>query len=452
MKFYLVGIILLISQVFGQVAGDLNVDPNGPGSQSNEVERRRAYEPFEELERKRAEEEQRKKWKFSEDHVVIRLASKEQLEARIANGAKANEPLGDVAGIKRVSPLFPEKAIPSMAAWRAEHPVLDRWMLAEVEKGTDIRALVATLNENTLVDVAEPDYLFQLADGGPSETAEPDTTGESGLSALPESGGANPDMDKQWHLERSKIKEAWQYLEDQGLPAGGSSGIVVAVIDSGVDYTHPDLAPNMWVNGDEIPDNGIDDDGNGIVDDIHGADFLSDKRNHNGNPTDHNGHGTHVAGIIAAVADNDLGGVGVAYNSRIMAIKAAQYNGSLTNSDIAESIYYAIENGADVINMSFGGSAPSLLTRDALEIAFGQAVLVAAAGNSGLHTESPPKIPTPVPFYPAAWPFVIGVMAENIASNFKGEWLVGFSNWDSRPSSRIEYEMMAPGFQIYSTL
>ncbi|MDB4406027.1 S8 family serine peptidase, partial [bacterium] len=319
---------------------------------------------------------------------------------------------------------------------------------------TDVKALVATLNKNTLVDVAEPDYLFQLADGGPSETADPATgkEGASGLSALPVSGDANPEIDKQWHLERSKVKEAWQYLEDQGLPPGGSSDVVIAVIDSGVDYTHPDLAPNMWINSREIPDNGIDDDGNGIVDDIHGADFLSNRSNHNGNPTDHNGHGTHCAGIIAAVADNDLGGVGVAYNSRIMAIKAAQYNGSLTSSDIAESIYYAVENGADVINMSFGGSAASVLVRDALEIAFGQAVLVAAAGNSGYQTEPKTKFVAVVPFYPASWPFVIGVMAESSTPGSKGEWLAGFSNWDSMPSSRIEYEMMAPGVQIYSTL
>jgi subtilisin family serine protease len=133
-----------------------------------------------------------------------------------------------------------------------------------------------------------------------------------------------------------------------------------------------------------------------------------------------------------------------------MAIKAAQYNGSLTNSDIAESIYYAVENGADVINMSFGGSAPSNLTRDALEIAFGQAVLVAAAGNNGKHTEAPPI--GPVPMYPASWPFVIGVMAESSSPSLKGEWLAGFSNWDSKPSTQIEYEMMAPGTAIFSTL
>ncbi|MDB4776695.1 S8 family serine peptidase, partial [Akkermansiaceae bacterium] len=434
-------------QVFGLEPEADFLDPYLTGKVSEQPERRRAYEPFKELEKKRAEEEARLKWKFSEDHVVIRLASKEQLEARIANGAKANEPLEDVAGIKSISPLFPEKAIPSMAAWRAEHPVLDRWMLAALVKGTDVKALVATLNKNTLVDVAEPDYLFQLADGGPSETADPEPQGESGLSALPESGDANPEIDKQWHLERSKIKEAWQYLEDQGLPPGGSSDVVIAVIDSGVDYTHPDLAPNMWINSREIPDNGIDDDGNGIVDDIHGADFLS----HNGNPTDHNGHGTHVAGIIAAVADNDLGGVGVAYNSRIMAIKAAQYNGSLTSSDIAESIYYAVENGADIINMSFGGSAPSPLVRDALEIAFGQAVLVAAAGNFDYPTEYPTN-KRPIPFYPAAWSFVVGVMAEGITRCPLKGWLTCFSNYDTKPRSLIEYEMMAPGMQIYSTL
>ncbi|MDA7515884.1 S8 family serine peptidase, partial [Akkermansiaceae bacterium] len=430
--------------VFGLELESNLLDPYLSGKVSEQPERRRAYEPFEELERKRAEEEARLKWKFSKDHVVIRLASKEQLESRIANGAKANEPLEDVAGIKSVSPLFPVKAIPSMAAWRAEHPVLDRWMLAEVEKGTDIKALVATLNENTLVDVAEPDYLFQLADGGPGESADPEEPqGQSGLSALPESGDANPEIDKQWHLERSKVKEAWKYLEDQGLPPGGSSDVVIAVIDSGVDYTHPDLAPNMWVNAAEIPDNGIDDDGNGIVDDIHGADFLSNSSNHNGNPTDHNGHGTHCAGIIASVADNDLGGVGVAYNSRIMAIKAAQYNGSLNSSDIAESIYYAVENGADIINMSFGSYAQSNLVIDALQSAFSQAVLIAAAGNDNLKTECLPL----GPFFPASYIYVLGIMAED-----ENGARARFSNFDCKEYTLLEYELIAPGTKIYSTL
>ncbi|MDB4521583.1 S8 family serine peptidase, partial [Akkermansiaceae bacterium] len=152
------------------------------------------------------------------------------------------------------------------------------------------------------------------------------------------------------------------------------------------------------------------------------------------------GHGTHVAGIVAAVADNELGGVGVAYNSRIMAIKAAQYNGSLTNSDIAESIYYAVENGADIINMSFGGYAPSGLQRDALGVAFGQAVLVAAAGNDTC-------VEWKCPMYPAVWPFVIGVMAGN-----EGGGLASFSNFEGNPRNNLWYEIIAPGTAIYSTL
>ena len=134
----------------------------------------------------------------------------------------------------------------------------------------------------------------------------------------------------------------------------------------------------MWVNAAEL--NGIsnfDDDGNGYEDDIYGADTVTP----DGNPMDDHGHGTHVAGIIAAQANNGIGGVGVAYNVQIMAIKAAQYSGVLSASDIAEAIYYAVQKGADVINMSFGGYARSQVEEDALAVAFGTSVLVAAAGN-----------------------------------------------------------------------
>src|SRR4029453_17782172 len=156
---------------------------------------------------------------------------------------------------------------------------------------------------------------------------------------------------QQWHLGAAKVREAWAYLASQGLPAHGDPNIVVAVIDTGVDYTHPDLAANMWVNPREIPGNGIDDDQNGFVDDVYGASVVSNSQSHTGDPMDDHGHGTHVAGIIAAQAGNGVGGVGVAPNSRIMAIKAAQYSGILTTADIAQAVYYAVAQGADVINM-----------------------------------------------------------------------------------------------------
>ena len=128
---------------------------------------------------------------------------------------------------------------------------------------------------------------------------------------------------------------------------------------------------------------GLDDDNNGFVDDIHGAAVVSESFSHSGDPDDDHGHGTHVAGIIASTGANGVGGVGVAFNSKIMAIKAAQYSGVLTTADIAEGIYYAVDNGADVINMSFGGYGRSQVEEDALALAYSQAVLVAAAGNDG---------------------------------------------------------------------
>ena len=214
----------------------------------------------------------------------------------------------------------------------------------------------------------------------------------------------------------------------------------MAVIDTGVDFTHPDLAANMWVNSREIPGNGIDDDGNGYTDDVHGIDCITNS----GNAQDDHGHGTHVAGIIAAQAGNGVGGVGVAFNVQIMAIKAAQYSGVLAASDIAKGIYYAVENGADVINMSFGGYSRSQVEEDALTVAFGSAVLVAAAGNDGN-----PNLPYIFgkDMYPAAYNWVLGVMAHG-----QDNYLASWSNCDFAPQDNAEYELSAPGVGILSTL
>ena len=166
-------------------------------------------------------------------------------------------------------------------------------------------------------------------------------------------------------LTRTRTEDAWQWLEDNGYPAWGDRNIVVAVIDSGVDYTHEDLAGNMWVNAGEIPDNNQDDDNNGFVDDVYGADVVGSVYDHDGDPQDDNGHGTHVAGIIAAQGNNGIGIIGVAPNAQIMAIKAAQYSGALTSTDISEAILYAYQQGADIINMSFGGPGRSVLEEEA---------------------------------------------------------------------------------------
>lgn len=218
----------------------------------------------------------------------------------------------------------------------------------------------------------------------------------------------------------------------------------MAVIDTGVDYTHKDLADNIWVNEGEIPGNGIDDDGNGYVDDVYGVDFVEG----DSDPMDEHGHGTHVAGIIAMTPGNG-GGVGVAYGAKIMCIRAGQANGSFASSDIAKAIKYAADNGADVINMSFGGTGRSYLVESALQDAFPSCVLVAAAGNDGLPTNDAINAGyfNTEDIYPAGYKYVLGVMATN-----NNQSLASFSNWDFAEGSGCEYEMAAPGVNIYSTL
>ena len=292
--------------------------------------------------------------------------------------------------IAEIKPMFPKRDVQKMAgAIPGEKPGVDlwRWTEAVVEHPVDVEELVKELNALPEIQYAQVDYEYKLAvpDGSPNLDAK--------IQDLPGSD-TDPKYGEMWHLEKIKedvpwaeysaplkVKELWQELEKRKLPPGGSPDVVIAVIDTGVDYNHPDLKQNMWINGGEIAGNGIDDDANGFVDDIHGVNVVSDERFHSGDPADDHGHGTHVAGIAAAAGHNKIGVVGVAYSSKIMAIKAAQYSGNLTSSDISEALYYAIQHGADVINMSFAQRVRSPIVEDALTVAFRNAVLVAAAGN-----------------------------------------------------------------------
>jgi subtilisin family serine protease len=336
---------------------------------------------------------------------------------------------------------------------KAKERGLDRWQEVRLAEGANVEEALRLLRASNLVEAAEPDYLFGLSDfvpkeqgGGVSGAREVSTPTTSVSSTSIPDTGSDPRYGDQWHHATSKVSTAWQQLAGLGLEPGGNRDVIVAVIDSGVDYTHPDLIGNMWVNPLETR-NSSDSDGNGYVDDVHGINTTAQS----GDPKDDHGHGTHVAGIIAAQAGNGLGGVGVAYNVRIMAIKAAQYSGALTSSHIAAGIYYAVENGADVINMSFGGYEKSQLVEDALAVAFGQAVLVAAAGNNG-KANAAGCDPNYGVMYPAGYNWVIGVMAQSRTPNALGDNLAGFSNWDCTPRDNVEYEIMAPGVSMLSTL
>lgn len=287
----------------------------------------------------------------------------------------------------------------------------------------DIWSIIDNTNSQNTVEIAEPVYKYFT-----SEESVP-------------SAEDNKGMDKQWYLKDQKLESVWGN-EDYGNTAG--EGTVVAVIDTGVDYNHEDLQDNIWTNSAEVSGTtGADDDNNGYVDDVHGINLIDP----NETPMDDHGHGTHVAGIIA-MENNNVGGVGIAYKSKIMPIKAGGSDGTFNSTDIAKGIEYAYKNGADVINMSFGSSAHSALIENALQDAFNSCVLVAAAGNESAPTaDAPPMFSNKVNMYPAAYSYVIGVMAYDEDNKF-----ASFSNWDYIPNANAEYEVVAPGVNIYSTL
>ena len=300
------------------------------------------------------------------------------------------------------------------------------WYIASVTG--DVQQVMANVRALDNVVLAEYDYMYAAAD---TTLIDSDTVAEAVQG--------NASWQDQWYLRSGNLQKSWDLLRTRGIAAGGDSSVVVAVIDTGVDYTHEDLKDNIWVNTKEIPGNGIDDDGNGYIDDVYGVDLETGRDS----GMDDNGHGTHVAGIIAA-ANNHIGVVGLAYNVKLMPIKAGMASGFFNQSQIAKGILYAYNNGADVINMSFGGSASTIAVQDALETAYTRCVLVAAAGNDGMPNEA--RLIT-APTYPAALSYVMGVMSVDM-------WGVesGFTNYDVTAYSSVEYEVYAPGSQILSTI
>lgn len=299
------------------------------------------------------------------------------------------------------------------------------WYIASVTG--DVQEVMASVRALDNVVLAEYDYMYAAAD---TTLIDSDTVAEAVQG--------NASCQDQWYLRSGNLQKSWDLLRTRGIAAGGDSSVVVAVIDTGVDYTHEDLKDNIWVNTKEIPGNGIDDDGNGYIDDVYGVDLETGRDS----GMDDNGHGTHVAGIIAA-SNNHIGVVGLAYNVKIMPIKAGMASGFFNQSQIAKGILYAYNNGADVINMSFGGSASTIAVQDALETAYTRCVLVAAAGNDGAPNEGLLARPT----YPAALSYVMGVMSVDMRGVESG-----FTNYDVAAYNSVEYEVYAPGSQILSTI
>ena len=245
-----------------------------------------------------------------------------------------------------------------------------------------------------------------------------------------------------WFIEDIKAPALWELLSEQKC----TQEIIVAVIDTGVDYKHPNLANAMWVNQAEV--NGladIDDDGNGYVDDLYGINTY----HNNSNPMDDSvdalaGHGTHIAGTILQVAK--VSSEENPFQVKIMAIKTGNMYGTFHQEDIVEAVNYAVANGADIINLSLGTLYPTDTFEQCMKAASEKCLIVSAAGNQETAINENNAFVTKA-FYPAAYPFVLGVMAHDT-----NHLLAPFSNYDLIPNTSYDYEISAPGVDIYSTI
>lgn len=300
-----------------------------------------------------------------------------------------------VGGIKQL--LDPKVAVSRGMSQKKAHGLTQTYVLS-LPTEANIDEVIKRYQADPNVEYAEPNYIYKAI-------------------LVPN----DPFYSNQYALPKISAPQAWDIQT-------GSASIVIAVIDTGIDTAHPDLAANIWMNPGEVAANGIDDDGNGYIDDIRGWNFDSN----NANSKDDHGHGTHCAGIAGARGNNNLGIAGVSWNCRLMVVKGLDVFGSGSLENLANCIIYATDMGAKVLSNSWGGGGPSITMENAINYATSQGVLVVfAAGNDNLE----------IPAYPAYYSNAVAVASTNNL-----DYKSGFSNYG------IWVDVSAPGSSIYSTL
>ena len=278
------------------------------------------------------------------------------------------------------------------------------------------KALQVLSAKREFLEYAEPDYIIHAA-LAPNDPRYVDGT-QWGLNNLGQNGGSDDaDID---------APEGWEIIQD-------ASNVIIAVIDTGTRYTHQDLAANMWVNTGEIPNDKIDNDQNGVIDDKFGFNSILNT----GDPKDDNGHGTLVAGIIGAVGNNNIGVAGIAWRTQLMAVKFLSEDGNGVITDAVECINYSRLNGAQVINASWSGVGFSQTLLNAIEETREAGILfVAAAGNFSSDNDL-------APLFPAS--FVLDNIV-SVASSTRKDEVSQFSNF-----GESTVDIVAPGSAIFTT-
>jgi subtilisin family serine protease len=274
-------------------------------------------------------------------------------------------------------------------------------------RGKSVEDVIAQLQKDPRVEFAEPDYIVHASTTTPND----------------------PSFGQLWGMAKIQAPQAWDITT--------GSNVLIGVIDSGVDYNHPDLAANIWTNPGESgggkETNGVDDDNNGYIDDVHGYDFV----NNDGDPMDDQFHGTHVAGTIAAVGNNGVGVVGVNWSARIMALKFLNASGSGSTSNAILAVQYATQMGAQLTNNSWGGGGYSQALYDAIQAAgAANSLFVAAAGNDAVDNDIFLE-------YPGSYDLdnIISVAATD-----ENDLKASFSNYGA-----TTVDLGAPGVNILST-
>lgn len=395
------------------------------------------------------------------DHTTLRLQNNERGALQATGMSRVDALLKQfpVAKAERLCPNDdPKRELKVSKSYNGPDVVerdLSRLCRFVMEDPMQTHEMIQALKELDEVEFAEPNYLvFAL---GMEDNAKPSIPfyapyGDKGKGQRdgggsyfnPEAYMAEPMYSLQWGLEAVHLPELWA----ADTVTTNSDRPVIAILDTGVDIEHPDLAANIWTNPGET-ENGYDDDNNGFADDLHGWDFV----NQTADMHDFNSHGTHCAGIAAAVGDNGIGITGANPNAYIMPIAVLQSNGSGDVATIIQGINYAKNNGADVISMSFGSYSYSISLEQALGQAYQNSVLVAAAGNDKYGIDTRCADPA-WPMFPASLSFVLGVQATTQLG------LAEFSNYDCDGPSFSQYgeeqlynyELSAPGVGVYSTV